>query len=326
MRSACVAPLVLSLVACGEVAGSDLAEDPEAFQGVVAFEERTLAFEMTGRVLEVAVQEGDTVEAGAILARLDDTLPRLDRDARAAEAQAAQAELALLLAGSRPEDVRAMRAQRSEWKARLALAKQELARITRLTRKGAATAAALDEAKTQVATTRAELRNIESRLARLTAGARAEEIDAAQARLQAARAVVRAADERIARHVLRAEAPGVVLDRYVEPSELTRAAAPVVTLADVSHPYVDVFVPVGRMDEIHVGTPFEVRVDAFDGSLDGHVEHVARVTEYTPHDLFSPRERPNLVIRVRVRIEDPDRRLHAGLPAFARPKKDASDP
>ena len=41
-------------------------------------------------------------------------------------------------------------------------------------------------------------------------------------------------------------------------------------------------------------------------------------TEFTPKFLFSPRERPNLVVRVRVRVDDPERRLHAGVPAFAR--------
>ena len=47
------------------------------------------------------------------------------------------------------------------------------------------------------------------------------------------------------------------------------------------------------------------------------VEHISKETEFTPKFLFSERERPHLVIRVRVRIEDPTRRLHAGIPAFA---------
>ena len=46
------------------------------------------------------------------------------------------------------------------------------------------------------------------------------------------------------------------------------------------------------------------------------MEHIASQTEFTPRFLFSPRERPNLVVRVRVRIEDPEERLHAGVPAF----------
>jgi hypothetical protein len=46
------------------------------------------------------------------------------------------------------------------------------------------------------------------------------------------------------------------------------------------------------------------------------VENVARATEFTPRFLFSERERANLVVRVRVRVDDPAQRLHAGVPAF----------
>ena len=47
------------------------------------------------------------------------------------------------------------------------------------------------------------------------------------------------------------------------------------------------------------------------------VEYVSPETEFTPKFLFSDRERPHLVVRVRVRVEDPGRRLQSGLPAFA---------
>jgi hypothetical protein len=46
------------------------------------------------------------------------------------------------------------------------------------------------------------------------------------------------------------------------------------------------------------------------------VEDIARRTEFTPKFLFSERERPNLVVRVKIRVEDPGERLHAGVPAF----------
>jgi hypothetical protein len=59
-----------------------------------------------------------------------------------------------------------------------------------------------------------------------------------------------------------------------------------------------------------------VRVDTGE-MLPGAVEWISPRTEFTPRFLFSDRERPNLVVRVRVRIDDPERRLHAGVPAFA---------
>jgi hypothetical protein len=50
--------------------------------------------------------------------------------------------------------------------------------------------------------------------------------------------------------------------------------------------------------------------------LGGVVEHVSRRTEFTPRFIFSPTERANLVVRARIRVDDPQRALHAGTPAF----------
>jgi HlyD family secretion protein len=77
-----------------------------------------------------------------------------------------------------------------------------------------------------------------------------------------------------------------------------------------------VFVPQGQLAPVRVGTRARVRVDGLSASLAGHVEHIARETEFTPRFLFSERERPNLVVRVRVRVDDPREQLHAGVPAF----------
>jgi HlyD family secretion protein len=93
------------------------------------------------------------------------------------------------------------------------------------------------------------------------------------------------------------------------------AGAPVLTLADTTRPFAEVFVPQAEMSRVKLGALALVRVDTLDRPLTGHVEHVARQTEFTPRFLFSERERPNLVVRVRVRIDDSERKLHAGLPA-----------
>jgi hypothetical protein len=48
------------------------------------------------------------------------------------------------------------------------------------------------------------------------------------------------------------------------------------------------------------------------------VEYVSPETEFTPKFVFSDRERPNLVVRARVRIDDPGHQLHSGVPVFVR--------
>ena len=63
----------------------------------------------------------------------------------------------------------------------------------------------------------------------------------------------------------------------------------------------------------------ELRVDGAKHAFRAHIEHVFPNTEFTPRFLFSDAERPNLVVRVRVRAEDPRHELHQGIPAFVQP-------
>jgi hypothetical protein len=70
------------------------------------------------------------------------------------------------------------------------------------------------------------------------------------------------------------------------------------------------------MHEVALGGAASVRVDGVAHALQGAVEHVFPRTEFTPRFLFSEDERPNLVVRVRVRVGDPEQQLHQGVPAF----------
>jgi HlyD family secretion protein len=79
-----------------------------------------------------------------------------------------------------------------------------------------------------------------------------------------------------------------------------------------------VFVPQAEISAVKVGQGAKVRVDALGSELGGKVEHISRRTEFTPRYLFSERERATLVVRVRVRVDDPKEQLRAGVPAFVR--------
>jgi HlyD family secretion protein len=90
----------------------------------------------------------------------------------------------------------------------------------------------------------------------------------------------------------------------------------VLTIGDPAHPYVDVFVPQQELAGVRVGARATIRVDATAQPFAGKVEHVSRRTEFTPRYIFSRKERATLVVRVRVRVDDPQHALHAGVPAF----------
>jgi HlyD family secretion protein len=283
---------------------------------VVEYEERTLAFEVPGRIVELSVDEGSPLRPGELVGRLDDTLERAAREVAAAQAKVARSRVALTEAGSRPEDIRALKAAVRAAKSSEALAARTLEREQVLATKDIGRPADLDDAASTHASAVARRQELEQQLARARHGARPEEIDVAEAEAAAAETSVRASDERIARHVLHASHAGSVLEVHREEGEVVTTGAPVITMADVTRPYVDVFVPQADAGVAEIGRPAELRIDALDRALTGQVEYVGRRTEFTPKFLFSPRERPNLVLRVRVRVDDPDHLLRAGLPAF----------
>jgi len=296
----------------------------EEYQGVVEFDERNLAFELGGRLSRIEVQEGDLVEAGQPLAVLDDSLEKPAREARAAEVRALQAQVDLIRAGSRHEDVRAVAAQLRGAREVEAIAKSNLKRQRRLVDSGALPEATLDPLQGELSRVQAERQALEQRLQALRNGARPEELRVAEARLEAATAALAAIDERLARYALVAPTEGEIVDVHLEAGEVTGPGTPVIVLADTRHPYADVFVAQGKLEGIRVGCRASLRVDAADHAFAARVEDVGRRTEFTPRFLFSERERPNLVIRVRVRIDDPEGELHAGVPAFVHIERGSS--
>lgn len=312
-RFACAGAALFALISgCN---GAD-ASRTEALQGIVEHDERILAFEVGGRVASLDVDRGSPVSAGMRLGSLDDGMERPLRDARVAERAAADAQLRLLEAGPRAEEIRATRAELQTLESQRELAQRTLDRQLLLEASGSSAAARRDEIDTSIASIDGRRESVRQQLLALRRGARSEEIDAAEARVSAASAAIAALDARLERFTLEAPTVGVVIDRHVSVGEVVAPGTPAFTVADLDHPYVDVFVPEGRMRSVRIGMNASIRVDGVRQSLRGRVEFVSSHTEFTPRFLFSDRERPNLVLRVRVRIDDPQRRLHAGVPAF----------
>jgi HlyD family secretion protein len=313
--------LVVWALAFGTVpaaGGCHEARADATLQGVVEYDDRLLGFELGGRVLEVRVERGQKLQADAILARLDDGLERPLRDMRAAELAAAEAQLRLLHSGTRSEDLRAAEAEIAALQSQEGLLAKNVARQTQLQAAGAASAASLDQLTSELHATEERRRALEQRLKALRSGARSDELAAAQARAQAAAAGLAATEQRLLRYVLHSPVAGDVIDVHVKSGEMVAPGTPAVTLADLDHPFVDVFVPQAQLSGIAVGRQAHVGADGIGQELTGRVEHVFSRTEFTPRFLFSDSERPNLVVRVRIRIDDPEHRLPAGVPAFVR--------
>jgi HlyD family secretion protein len=305
-------------------------------QGIIEFDDRSLAFEVAGRLVVVSVEEGDVLKPGQELARLDDKLEQLKKASLEAEGRATKAQLNLLYAGALPEQLSQVRARLRAARAATTYLTDQHERHRVLFGHGVATQNELDRAANELEQAKGVQAEVEQQLAELRRGPRSQEIETAEAHLDAALSAVEASAERVRRHVLYVTSSAEVLDVPVKSGEYVSPGTVVATLADTSHPYVDVFVPQAQIGSFGVGAKVAVNVDTLSHPLGGSVEYVAKSTEFTPRFLFSPRERPNLVVRVRVRIHDPKHQLRAGIPAFlelnpklhsaAFPKLSASSP
>jgi HlyD family secretion protein len=289
----------------------------DELQGVIELHQRVLGFELPGRLLSRSVERGQVVQPGQELGRLDDGLWIPTRDARAADLAAARAQLKLLEEGARSQDLRALANDVEAARALETTLGVTAARTRALRASNTIPQQQLDDAEGQLARAKAQRAASEERLASLKAGARPAELRASQARVDAAQAALDLENARLSRAKLVAPVAGVILDTHAEPGEVLGASAPVVTLGEVQRPYIDLFVPEGDLAGIQVGAKARVHTDA-NGAVqfEGQVEDVGRRTEFAPRYLFSPKERPNLVVRVRVELRDPNGLLRAGVPAF----------
>jgi len=294
---------------------------PPGYQGVVEFDQHIVSFEVAGRVERVDVRRGDRVTAEQVIARLDDTTQSLTTDARRQDEKAAEAELALLAAGSRAEDISSLSNTARSAATNEALLRVDAERTRRLFASGAVAQTELDKSEAALQRATFDRKSLDHRVAALRDGARPQEIARAQALVAQAKAELALDQEMLARHTLHAELAGEVIDVAIKPGELAAVGTPAITLADTTHPYVDVFVPEGELALVRTGAPVTCHVDSTRLGFGGVVEYVYPDTEFTPKFLFSDRERPHLVVRVRVRLSDPDRHLHSGVPAFVELKR-----
>ena len=312
LRVVCLVSLAAVSAGCARAH----ADEPQPLEGVVEFEERTLGFELAGRVRALHVKRGDVVESGQALAELGDDLERPQREAEAAQVIVVRKDLELVRAGARDEDIKSAEGELSSARAQESLAEQGLARERLLVESGSEPKAHLEQAEADYGRALGQRKAVEQRVRALRNGARPQEVAAAVARLEAGQAGVAAMDARLAAHSLRAPIRGTVLELYAEEGEVIQPGMPVLTVADTAAPHVDVFVPEPRMASVHVGGALGIRIDGTSHLYSGIVDQIGRNVEFTPRFLFSERERPNLVMRVRVRITDADLSIHAGVPAF----------
>jgi len=142
------------------------------------------------------------------------------------------------------------------------------------------------------------------------------DFEAEEAKLVAALAVF---DRQLEDGILVSPASGTVLVRAVEPGEIALPGATALRIADLSELELRVFLCEENLDLVHLGQRMPVLVDALEGeALEGTVAWISDEAEFTPKNAQTRNARAQLVYAVKLRVGNPDGRLHIGMPAEIR--------
>jgi len=290
--------------------------------GNIDLRQTQLAFNNSERIATVLVQEGDRVQKGQVVARLDTS--RLEPQVAQAEAQsAAQRQVvARLRRGSRPEEIAQARANVESARADAANARQQLERLKSAAELSAGRAVPqqdVDNARTALQVAESKLVVNQRALDLAVAGPRVEEIHEAEARLRASDAQAALLRQQLRDSALIAPVDATVRTRVMEPGEMASPQKPVLALAVTDPKWVRAYVAEPDLGRVKPSMTETVVVDSFPArSFDGWVGFISPVAEFTPKTVQTEDLRTSLVYEVRIFVKDPKDELRLGMPATVR--------
>jgi HlyD family secretion protein len=301
--------LSLSALACSSQGDRIIA------QGTIEVDETDVIPTVRGRISRIRVAEGDLVKAGDTLVILESSTLPDDLAERRARVARAEAELRDLELGSRPEEVARAEAVLRSAEAEDLRAARDLERMEDLGAADAVSKQEVDLARAGAAEARGRKDAAEQTLRLLRAGATRDELAAARSRLAEAKAYLAQGEATDGELTLIAPVDGVVLPHYFRVGEVVEAGEPAITTADVSHPWVRVYVNQRDVPSLRIGATAEAMLDgAPERPVPGRIVAINHKAEYTPRVALTNEERADMMFGVKVALSPEDGAVRAGLP------------
>jgi len=286
-----------------------------------------IATKTPGRIREILVNEGDFVNAGQVLARMD--TEQLQAQRRQAEAQLQRAsinvETAKSLVNQREAERRAAEAVVDQRIAQLDTTSRKLDRSEQLIRTNAVSQQVLDDDRSANATAKAALAASQAQVAASEAAissARAMVIDAG-ASVDAAKAAIESINADLNDSVLKAPREGRVQYRVSQPGEVLAAGGRVLNMVDLGDVYMTFFLPTADAGRVAIGSEVRLVLDAIPQYvIPAKATFVADVAQFTPKTVETEEERQKLMFRIKAHIAPELLRQHiehvkTGLPGMA---------
>ncbi|WP_371381325.1 HlyD family secretion protein [Sporomusa aerivorans] len=232
-----------------------------------------------GQIEELQLSEGDHVEAGQIMAKIDSKALQIQVEQAQANLASAQAKLASLQAGNRPQQVAQSQSSVEQASANLDNARKNYERIERLYEEGAMSAQQRDTAQTSLKVAQAQYEAATQALSLVSEGATEQDLEFAEAQVAQAAAALKNVQLQLENSVIKAPIAGIISKAPVDSGEMVSVGQTIYSITNLADAWVEANIEETDIGKVQIGQEVEFKIDAYPGKkFRGEVVEVGAAT------------------------------------------------
>ena len=283
------------------------------FYGNVDVRTVSLAFQVSGKIENIAFDEGQKIEKGDVLATLDSALYKAYLKQSEAQVEAQKIMVQKLEKGYRKEDIEKAKATLEQKKILMENAKSTFERYQTLSKSKSVSEEKYSNIRTEYFSAKALYMSAKSNLDLLQSGYRKEDILSAKAKLDGLEAQMKQHQIHLEETVLHAPANGTLLTRVYEEGAIVRASQVVFEMAKTDNYWVRSYLSEKFLGLIRPDMKAEIYTDSGQ-KYEGVVSYISPLAEFTPKSVQTEDLRTDLVYRFRIILKEYDDRVKQGMP------------
>lgn len=284
--------------------------------GTIEATEVVISSQVSGKVIKIMKDEGDKVSTSDTILIIDKETLTLQLKQAIANRDIAKAQYDLLIKGARKEDIKQAEESLKQAEANFILAKNDKDRMENLYQSNSINKRQYEEALTRYEVALAQLNSAKANYNKIRNFARPEEIAQAKSNYEKAAASVELIKKNIRDCFVTSPINGFIVKKFVEVGETVSMMSSLVKVADLSNVKISIYVSETDLGKIKLGQKAKVTVDSFkDKTFEGSVIYISPEAEFTPKNIQTKDERSKLVYEVKIKVQNPNFELKAGMPA-----------
>lgn len=306
--------LLIFFSACAEKKNSNEIKS----SGTIEATDVVISSKSAGQIKEILVKEGDNVKKDDILIILDHESLDIQLRQTAAIIEQAEAQLRLLQAGARKEDITLAKEQVKLAQINVDQAATDVERLGKLYESNTITKKQYEDAATRYDLTLNQLNSAKENLDKVKNITRPEEIESAKANLKKTKIGLEIIQKNIDDCTIKSPVDGTVSKKFSEAGEYVTPGSSLLKLSDLTTVNLYIYIKEEDLGKVKLGQKADIKTDSYkDKTYYGKVIFISPDAEFTPKNIQTEEERTKLVFAVKIEIPNNESELKSGMPADA---------